>query len=54
MFSTPVPSSQIFFCAGVRSCQGVSRRVPGGSFFFASAWAATPLNNRRIQRGISR
>ena len=54
MDSTPVPSSQIFLCAGVSSFQGVSRSVPGGSFFFSSAWAATPLNSRRIQRGMSR
>ena len=52
--STPVPESQIFFWAAVRFFQGVSSSVPGGSFFLASAWAATPLNSRRIQRGMSR
>jgi len=52
--SRPVPASQIRFCCGVRSFHGVSRSVPGGSFFFASAWAATPLQSRRIHRGMSR
>ena len=52
--STPVPESQILRWAGVSFSQGVSRRVPGASFFFASACAATPVNSRRIQRGMSR
>jgi hypothetical protein len=52
--SIPVPSSQIRFWAAVSSCHGVSRSVPAGSFFFASACAATPVNSRRIHRGMSR
>ena len=52
--SRPVPLSQSFFWAAVRSFHGVSRSVPGSSFFFASTWAATPVKRRRSHRGMSR
>ena len=52
--SSPVPLSQSFLWAADRFFQGVSRSVPGARFFFASAWAATPVRSRRSHRGMSR